>query len=255
MSELISIVTPLYNYKNYIGDLIKSVLEQDYENWEHLIVDDGSTDNPQKEISKFNDKRIKYINLKKNYGYSKAKNEGILAAKGEYIVMIDADDMLTPTSLSLRYNALNCSDKLWVHGECLVLGESNKNLSEKSRNWKRDFRKKCKKEMDLSKTYHHRLVHAQSVMVKKEIHRKLGLYDENIRCSSDNEMWRRFIKFGCIPVHIDDFVAIYRVHPKRMSRSNYKNKNKEKIKKYVINIVEKRFKEGINLKNTRLMEK
>jgi len=89
-------------------------------------------------------------------------------------------------------------------------------------------------------------------MVRPELHKKLGLYDEKLRFSADNEMWRRIIRFGYVPAHIDEFVAIYRVHPGRMSRSKYKKEHGRKVKGQIIKDVEQRFKEGINENNTKL---
>lgn len=250
MKDLISIVTTLYNYKRFIGDLAESILKQTYSNWEWIIVDDASTDNPKEILLNYIDNyNVTYIRLGNNHGYSYAKNIGIKNSQGDYIVMIDADDMLTPDSLRLRKNALDETGKLWVHGECLVI--NGKKTSEESRNWKRKFRKQLINEgMNLTKEYHHRLIHAQSVMVRPKLHKKYGLYDETLRFSSDNEMWRRIIRFGEIPAHIEDFVAIYRVHPDRMARSKYKKERIVQVKKKIIEDVERRFNEGINESNT-----
>lgn len=253
--ELVSIVTSLYNYARYIPDLIQSVLNQTYPIWELIIVDDGSTDNPLQAIQPFlKERRIHFIQLSKNMGYAKAKNEGIIRSKGEYIVMIDADDMLTANSIRVRKNVLDKNpNKLWCHGEVSVTDNDGKTLSDRSFQWKKKFRAKLIRDgMNLEKDYHHRLIHAQSVMVRPEFHKKLGLYDESLRFSADNEMWRRAICFTYIPVHINDMVAIYRVHPARMSRSNYKKQRMHKVKGDIIRMVEKRFKEGINETNTRI---
>jgi glycosyltransferase involved in cell wall biosynthesis len=258
MNELVSIVTTLYNYARYIPDLAESILRQTHTNWYWVIVDDASTDNPWQVLvplfkSKFA-RRIEYIQLPENMGYSFAKNQGIRASRGEYIVMIDADDMLTWNSLELRVNLMNDNpDKLWCHGEALVCGANGQGRSHESRNWKRNFRKQLKAQgMNLTKQYHHRLIHAQTVMVRRELHKKYGLYDSKLRFSSDNEMWRRLIRFGEIPAHTDEFVAVYRCHPNRMARSDYKKKRIKEVKRQIIKDVETRFTEGINETNTEL---
>ncbi len=258
MTELISIVTTLYNYANYITDLIDSVQAQSYPNWELVIIDDCSTDNPYKKIKKYmaNDSRILYFRLPENKRYSIAKNKGIEESSGKYVVMIDADDMLTKDSLQLRYDVLSRSDKLWIHGEVLVFNNSSTTqLSNCSRIWKRNFRQKLIKDgMDLKIDYHHRLIHAQSVMVKRELHKKVGLYDETLRFSSDNEMWRRIIGFGFIPAHIEDFVAKYRVHSRRMSRSDFKKQTTHKVKGYIKKIVPIRVSKPLHETGIRLLE-
>lgn len=255
-SDLVSIVVTLYNYRHYIRDLIESVLNQTHTNWELIIVDDGSTDKPMKVIEPYlENKRIRYIRRKVNQGYSSAKNLGIIKAKGEYIVMIDADDMLTKSSLEIRQRALaSHPHKLWCHGEVQVLDEKVHRLSDRSRNWKKRFREKLIREgWDLNKVYHTRLVHAQSVMVRKELHRKLGLYDEVLPFSADSEMWDRIIMFGYVPVYVEDYVAIYRVHSAQMHNSKYKKDRVPVILPYRLAATKRRFAEGINKKNTKLL--
>ena len=92
MSDLISVVVPLYNYANYIEELILSVKSQDYKNWEIIIADDASTDNPLSVIEKHLCDRIIYHRMPENKGYAAAKNEGIIRSRGKYIVVLDADD-------------------------------------------------------------------------------------------------------------------------------------------------------------------
>lgn len=254
MSKLVSIITTLYNYSNYIAELIESVKKQTYINWELIIVDDCSTDNPYSIIKPYLlDKRISYIRLNKNYGYSHAKNEGIINSNGNYIVMIDADDMLTDKSIAIRVELLdNNADKLWCHGEAWVLKCNI--LKSNSRDYKRRYREKLIKDgNDLSSTYFLRLIHAQSVMVRKELHEKIGLYDETLKCSSDNEMWRRIIEFGYIPAHTDEYVAIYRSHSRQMHKSEYKKNNIKKIKQQLVGNLKRRITDGISRANTRLL--
>jgi len=255
MSDLISIVTTLYNYKKYVGDLAESVKRQTYKNWEWIIVDDCSTDEPTSILEKYLSNQVTYIRLDNNMGYSFAKNVGIRKSRGKYVVMIDADDMLTNNSLEIRYDLMQRNpNKLWCHGEVLVKDEGVKTLSHRSLNWKKSFRKQLKRKgLNFTNNYHHRLIHAQSVMVTRALHKKYGLYDESLRFSSDNEMWRRLIRFGEIPAHTEKFVAIYRVHKNRMCQSEYKKKRLKWTKQKIKVDVEVRFNEGININNTPLL--
>src|ERR1041385_3598936 len=105
MTELlISIIIPCYNAANYIGETLNSILQQDQENFEVIVIDDGSTDESKQRIESFNDKRIIY-KYQNNQGVSAARNKGMNFAKGAYIVFFDADDMMTSNFLSARYNA------------------------------------------------------------------------------------------------------------------------------------------------------
>ena len=88
----VSVVIPTYNRASLLKRAIKSVLCQTYPDFEVIIVDDGSTDNTEEVIRSFDDKRVKYIKLKKNKGYPVALNKGVKTAKGEYIGFLDSDD-------------------------------------------------------------------------------------------------------------------------------------------------------------------
>lgn len=258
MQELISIVSTLYNYERYLRDLIDSCKAQTWDNWELIIVDDGSTDNPLPTITECADGwkggTIRYIPLSRNFGYSYAKNIGIDESRGEYIVMIDADDMLIPDSLKHRYEVLQNTDKLWVHGNVLQRTEDGKyHVSDMNKRTllRRELLRQGK---DLNTYYHHRLIHAQGVMVRREFHRRLGLYDASLRFSSDNEMFRRAIRFGILPEYTGRVVAVYRCHTHRMSKSPDKKKQIKQVKQYILDVVEKRFKEGINETNTWVLQ-
>ena len=95
MSELVSIITPLYNSSDFVGNTIKSVLAQTYQNWELIIIDDASTDGSAKIAESFatKDKRIKLIKLDSNKGPAAARNRGIKEASGRYIAFLDSDDL------------------------------------------------------------------------------------------------------------------------------------------------------------------
>jgi glycosyltransferase involved in cell wall biosynthesis len=102
-----SIVIPTYNRSNIIENAIKSVLKQNFQNWELIIVDDGSTDNTTQVIKKYlNDKRIKYIKLSKNYGVNYARNKAIQIAKGKYFLPLDSDNQLLDGALNEIYKEI-----------------------------------------------------------------------------------------------------------------------------------------------------
>ena len=95
-NHLISVIVPVYNRSNVIARTISSVLAQTYQNFELIIIDDGSTDDLDKEISKFSDKRILFLKLSKNKGVAAARNFGISNSNGQAIVFLDSDDELYP---------------------------------------------------------------------------------------------------------------------------------------------------------------
>jgi len=101
-----SIIIPTLNRANIIGKTIQSVLNQEYENWELIIVDDGGLDNTKKVVEDFNDARIKYF-WKENGERGVARNYGVQKVKGEYVFFLDSDDLIYPNHLKHAYEQLN----------------------------------------------------------------------------------------------------------------------------------------------------
>ena len=104
---LISVVIPAYNAEQFLDETLESVLSQTYENWECIIVNDGSTDNTESVAKKWCEKDSRFrLTIKENGGLSSARNWGIKESKAEYIAFLDHDDVLTPDSLEVRINVL-----------------------------------------------------------------------------------------------------------------------------------------------------
>lgn len=100
---MISIVIPLYNKEKLIANTLNSVFKQTFQNFEIIIINDGSTDNSVSEVEKIKDKRIRIIH-QQNAGVSSARNRGIQEAKFDLIAFLDADDEWRPTYLETQYD-------------------------------------------------------------------------------------------------------------------------------------------------------
>lgn len=100
---MISVVIPLYNKEKQIAHTLQSVFHQTFQDFEVVIVDDGSTDRSVAEVDKFNDSRIRLI-CQKNAGVSAARNRGVEEAKGNLIAFLDADDEWKPEYLATQYH-------------------------------------------------------------------------------------------------------------------------------------------------------
>lgn len=125
--ELISIIIPAYNAEYFIEETIQSVQDQTYENWELIIVNDGSTDQTEKvALTKAeSDSRIHLISIK-NGGVSNARNSGIKKSKGNYIALLDADDLWQPNNLEFKMVALNQNDEIdWVFSDMYEIDENS----------------------------------------------------------------------------------------------------------------------------------
>lgn len=95
MNNLVSIIMPSYNTAKYISAAIESILNQTYENWELIIVDDCSTDNTDEILTEYakKDSRIRYYKNEKNSGAAVARNRALRQAKGKWVAFLDSDDL------------------------------------------------------------------------------------------------------------------------------------------------------------------
>lgn len=107
---LISIITPTFNRGYIIGNTIESVISQTYSNWEHIIIDDGSTDDTGRFINTFKEPRIKYL-YQSNRGQSSARNKGLDVAQGAWVAYLDSDNELFPNYLEVMLDSVTRSDK------------------------------------------------------------------------------------------------------------------------------------------------
>lgn len=93
MNDLVSIIMPSYNTAPYISETIQSVLNQTYQNWELIVVDDCSTDNTDQVVAYIKDERIKYLKNEKNSGAAISRNRALRESKGRWIAFLDSDDL------------------------------------------------------------------------------------------------------------------------------------------------------------------
>ena len=121
---MITVLLPTYNDEKYISETIKSVLSSDFNDFELLIINDGSTDNTLIKINDFDDPRIKLIS-KKNSGLIETLNYGFSIAKYEYIARIDGDDLMTSNRLSTQINLMKKNNYDLVGSNAIVIDENS----------------------------------------------------------------------------------------------------------------------------------
>lgn len=112
---LISIITPTYNRPELLHDAIGSLLAQSYENWEMLVIDDGSEPSAQPVIDAFADPRLRYVRLD-HAGRSAARNRGLELARGTYIGFLDDDDLYHPDKLTKEIGFLRSNPEIEIVG-------------------------------------------------------------------------------------------------------------------------------------------
>lgn len=188
MNKLISIIMPTYNRVSTIGSAIESVLEQSYDNWELIIVDDGSTDGTEQLVSKYLGNRIKYFKNSKNMGANCSRNRGILLAKGEYITFLDSDCRYKKSKLKeqietieLGYDMVFCSFEYYKGAECSI----------------RPIRLEDKKYYDKNLKEilaRQNVIDTSTMLIKRTVLERVGLFDEAMPRMQDYELAIRIVK-------------------------------------------------------------
>jgi len=116
-SPPVSIVIPTYNHAPMLQRALATVVEQTYQNWNAIVVNNHSTDNTLEVVAAFNDPRIQCINFHNNGVIGASRNEGIARATGEYIAFLDSDDTWFPTKIEKCVAVLNNGSDLVCHAE------------------------------------------------------------------------------------------------------------------------------------------
>lgn len=211
----VSVIIPTYNRANLIGKAIKSVLNQTYQDFEIIVIDDGSTDNTEDVIRSFPDKRVKYIKKYKNKGISVARNIGIKVARGKYIALLDSDDEWLPEKLDKQINILKSESPEVgvVYSNALYIDENGKNINRKLRN-----SKKVEGYIYEDLLGKYCVGPPSTFLIKKECFNRVGLFDDLLSGQEDWDMWIRIAKyyrFALIKIPL----VKYGLHPNQISKN------------------------------------
>ena len=214
MSDLISIITPLYNSKQHILDTIQSVQYQTYANWELIIIDDASNDGSVKVAESFStqDKRIKLIKLDSNKGPAVARNKGIKECSGRYIAFLDSDDLWMPEKLEKQLEFMD------DHKASLSF-TAYKKIEENGRyRGQVNINKMQIGYSDLLKTNH---IGCLTAMIDTNL---LGekLYMPLIEKRHDHGLWLSILKQGYTAYGLNEILAVYRCRKGSISRNKIK---------------------------------
>ncbi len=206
----VSVIIPVYNQAQFIDKAIESVLKQSYQNFEIIVVNDGSTDNTEAIVKGFIDFRIRYICHSDNRGISAARNTGIRASRGEYIALLDADDEFLPEKLDMQVKLLQSepSDVGVVCAWSFNMDKDGNYISKRYLPRKEGYIF----EGLLSTNY----MSVPALLIRRECFEKVGLFDSSLDGQEDWDMWIRiakYYKFSLIKIPL----AKRRIHPNRIS--------------------------------------
>ena len=184
---LISVVLSVYNTELYLEEAIESILNQTYENFEFIIINDGSTDRSLEIIQSYSDERIVCISHK-NKGLITSLNEGIQKAKGKYIARMDADDISLPKRFEIQIEFMEKNLDIGLCGTSVAaFGEHIKYHV-----WKLS---KDNKTIQTQLLFSSPLYHPTVIMRRNLILEHNLFYDEKFKHAEDFELWSRFAKY------------------------------------------------------------
>ena len=213
MNELVSIITPCYNSEKFLDECISSVLNQTYQNWEMLIVDDNSSDNSSILINSYSkkDERIKPLYLNDNIGAAMARNKAISKAKGKYLAFLDSDDVWLPKKLEVQTNFMKKNNCSFVFSSYSVITDDKK----KSK-YTINVPERISYEIYLKNT----IIGCLTVMLDKEKFKKIEM--PNLRSSHDMALWLNLLKQEKYAYGIAQDLAIYREHKSSNTSNKFK---------------------------------
>jgi len=181
----------VFNGEDFLRESIESILNQTFKDFEFIIVDDGSTDGTKRILSEYREKdsRIEIIINEKNIGLTKSLNKALKMTKGEYIARHDADDI----SLSQRFEKQ--IEFLQNNPDVKILGTYAHIISQNKKLLKKEILPTSDLEIRKLLIKRNSFVHS-SIMIKKEIFDRVGLYNEQFKTTQDYELWFRALKIS-----------------------------------------------------------
>lgn len=207
----ISVLLPAYNAAKYLGEAIDSILAQSYSDFELIIINDGSTDDTERIVSAFSDKRIVYVKNEQNIGLANTLNKGINLARGEYIARMDADDISLLQRFQRQVDFLDnnkdfilCSTAIKVFGaveERVIMATS------------------CYEQLKVDMLFGSNIAHP-AVMFRRQEFIDNNLYYRQEECpAEDYALWTRVVFVGKV-CNIPEVLLHYRIHPSQVTSTN-----------------------------------
>ena len=206
----VSVIIPTYNRAEFLRLAITSVLNQTFQDFEIIVVDDASEDHSHEVVSDFNDKRIKYIRHEANKRVSAARNTGVLSASGDYIAFLDDDDEWLPGKLQIQVTLLEDSTSTFggVYTGYVRIDRPTGQISERV-----VPKRRGNVYNDLLKS---NFILTSTVLLRRKCFDRVGLFDESIEFWEDYDMWIRVSKefhFECVP----ECLVKYWIHGDQLS--------------------------------------
>lgn len=207
--SLVSIILPVYNGEKYIVEAVNSILNQDFRDFELILIDDGSTDSTPEILNNFNDSRIRRFSFKKNQGLVAALNFGLEKAQFPFIARMDADDIATPERLGRQVSFLKNNPEHVLCGMAVQTFPEGKTKTPPISN------SEILAALCFSNIFYHSTVMFRSTLVKDD-----GLkYDENYWKCEDYKFWVDSSQKGKL-ASLHEIGLKYRIHQDQITQNS-----------------------------------
>jgi glycosyltransferase involved in cell wall biosynthesis len=208
----VTVILPAYNAAQYISETIDSVLNQSYQNFELLVIDDGSTDNTADLVRAYvqQDSRVQIIS-QPNQGVSAARNHGIDRAVGEFLAFLDADDLWVPDKLEAHVRHLCSDDRLGMSfARIEYIDSESKRTGQKSNLRLKNIQPQHFYQDNLACT-------PSNVVIRRVVLQEIGGFDSDLSGLADIDLFLRVSCSGWTVEGLDEVLVYYRFHPNGMS--------------------------------------
>jgi glycosyltransferase involved in cell wall biosynthesis len=215
----VSVIIPLYNGKKFIKETLDTVFKQTYKDYELIIVNDGSTDNPESVLKPYLSK-IKYITQKNSGCPAGAFNTGIAQSSGDYIAFLDQDDLWRKDKLQKQVEILDQKPEVGLVATNVIIFDdtSRKKIGTL---WKKTKKILSQRQAQSKLLRTNFLINPSAIMVRREVFEKDEYCDERFKLADDYELWYRIAKKWDLAL-IEEPLTYYRHYSRSLSKNHYK---------------------------------
>ncbi len=214
---LVSICIPAYKAERFIAETLHSIAAQSHQNWEAIIVEDGSMDGTEKIVADFKEsvsQRVHFQRQEKNQGLPATRNTAIASARGEWIALIDSDDIWTPDHLAkLVARALSTQADLIHSG--VVMFDSDTGQDQDTRTPSAQATAELPRSLFLG-AY---IIQPSSTLIRTSLCREVKGFDPTCRYVEDREFWIRLVRAGAKIAYEPTISCRYRQHASAMTKN------------------------------------
>jgi len=205
----VTVFIPVHNREQYIGDAVQSILAQDFQDFDILLIDDGSTDRSVEVMRSFHDPRIRIVHNETNLGIPRTRNRGLELARGEYIALLDSDDRASPDRLQKQVAYLD------AYPDCVQIGSWCRMMNEQGIPLQKIKRQPAHPDEIKAELLFRCCMSNRTIMGRTEILRKFGYRNDFPRCQDYDLHVRLSSQFKM--ANIPECLVLGRIHPQQIT--------------------------------------